>query len=179
MWIWPAIILSLLPLQGCLLDYFFAPKIAAGELPSDPAMESLRSSYITQCGRCHLLVSPNYFTRERPIDAFTDRYLAARLITRREADEVATFIRTLNAMPQASPMPKPTPLATPPMPEPEDSESPEASDLPEISPEPEAGASPRPRPSDTPAPSPTTDFSLPIEIPPDGPVGSAIPTQEP
>lgn len=89
------IILGCLSLSGCLLDYFFAPKIAAGELPSDPQSESLRSSYISHCGRCHLLINPIYFDRSRPIDRFVERYVASKLLTRQEADEAAAYIRFL------------------------------------------------------------------------------------
>lgn len=157
--IWPAIILSLLPLQGCLLDYFFAPKIAAGELPSDPAMESLRSTYISQCGRCHLLIAPRYFNSERPIESFTDRYVAAKLISRQEADEVATYIRTLRTLPVPVATPRPSPLPTPP----------EPTSLPTA--EPTAEPTPSASLDDTPAPSlaPTEPPGLPIEIPADAP----------
>ncbi len=99
-------LLSCLSLSGCLLDYFFAPKIAAGELPSDPQTESLRSSYISHCGRCHLLVNPIYFDRSRPIDRFVERYVSAKLLTRQEADEAAAYIRFLKQpIPTASPAP--------------------------------------------------------------------------
>ncbi|HEY9843805.1 MAG TPA: hypothetical protein V6D23_25255 [Candidatus Obscuribacterales bacterium] len=145
--------LSLLPLQGCLLDYFFAPKIAAGELPQDPAMESLRSAYITQCGRCHLLVAPRYYNRERPINKFTDRYFSAKIITQQEADEVATYIRALAARPlppTSSPTPEPDQASPLPVP----SDSPGASPSPATSPT--ASASPEPSGSPVVIPSPST-----------------------
>lgn len=106
-------------LQGCLLEYFFTPKISAGELPVDPQIETLRTAYISHCGRCHLLVAPRFFNREHPIDAFAARYVAARILTRREADDAAAYIRILAinaeqpaAPPTGSPLPI-DPAATP------------------------------------------------------------------
>lgn len=148
--IWLPALGLILSLQGCLLEYFFTPKISAGELPVDPQIEPLRTAYISHCGRCHLLIAPRYFNREHPIDAFAARYVAARILTRREADEAAAYIRILaanidqptprvsaTARPTVSPMPSTTPSATQspsPSPEASPNSSPENSPSPVISP---------------------------------------------
>lgn len=137
----------LMLLQGCLLEYFFTPKISAGELPVDPQIEPLRTAYISHCGRCHLLVAPRFFTREHPIDAFAARYVAARILTRREADDAAAYIRILAvnsdqpaATTPVSPLPI-SPAATPvPVPTPDPSPSPNPSLI--SSPSPVASPSP-------------------------------------
>lgn len=146
--IWIGISSCSLLLQGCLLDYFFAPKTSAGELPIDPQMESLRSAYISHCGRCHLLIAPRYFDRERPIDRYTERYVSLKILTRKEADDAAAYIRFLSARPltpspQPSPSSRPSPTTTP---GPTASPSPQASAILEIPLEADPTGSPSSRP---------------------------------
>lgn len=148
--IWLPALGLILSLQGCLLEYFFTPKISAGELPVDPQIEPLRTAYISHCGRCHLLIAPRYFNREHPIDAFAARYVAARILTRREADEAAAYIRILAAnidqpTPRVSATARPTASPTTsstPSPEPSPSPSPEVSS--ELSPNSSPENSPSP-----------------------------------
>ncbi|MGV3524816.1 MAG: hypothetical protein ACO1RX_11345 [Candidatus Sericytochromatia bacterium] len=89
--------LLLLGLQGCLLDYFFAPKIVESELPADTELMELRDQYVRSCNRCHLMVAPRYFDRDHPIDRYTRRYLDSKIINQREADQVAAYVRALAA----------------------------------------------------------------------------------
>lgn len=90
-------IASLCLLQGCLLDYFFAPKIALEALPFEPEAVELRDSYANNCGKCHLLIDPQYYDAEHPIERFTLRYRASKIINQREASQVETYIRSLAA----------------------------------------------------------------------------------
>lgn len=142
--IWLPALGLILSLQGCLLEYFFTPKISAGELPVDPQIEPLRTAYISHCGRCHLLIAPRYFNREHPIDAFAARYVAARILTRREADEAAAYIRILAANTD-QPTPRVSPTARP-------TASPTTSSTPSASPSPSPEISPNSSPENSPNP---------------------------
>ncbi len=86
---------SLCLLQSCLLDYFFAPKIAIEALPFEPETVGLKNSYVNTCGKCHLLIDPQYYDAEHPIERFTLRYRENKIINQREASQIETYIRTL------------------------------------------------------------------------------------
>ena len=84
-------------LQGCLLDYFFAPKIAIDQLPFEPETIELKNSYVNTCGKCHLVIDPQYYDSDHPIERFTQRYREGKIINQREASQIETYIRTLAA----------------------------------------------------------------------------------
>ncbi len=91
------IVVTCLVLQGCLLDFFFAPKIAPEDLPGSVELRELKSAYATHCGRCHVLVAPRFFDALHPIELYTRRYQLANVISESEQAEVEAYLRALIA----------------------------------------------------------------------------------
>lgn len=88
-------------LQGCLLDFFFAPKITEAELPGTVELNELKAAYAQHCSRCHILIAPRYFDAERPIERYTGRYRDANIISDFEQAQVNAYLRALIAESQA------------------------------------------------------------------------------
>lgn len=84
-------------LQGCLIDFFFAPKTTEAELPGTVELNELKAAYAQHCSRCHLLIAPRYFDAERPIERYTGRYRDANIISDLEQAEVNAYLRALTA----------------------------------------------------------------------------------
>lgn len=92
-----AIGLCCLLLQGCLLNFFFAPKITEAELPGTVELNDLKAAYANNCGSCHILIAPRYFDANQPIERFTSRYRAANIISDVEQAQVNAYLRALIA----------------------------------------------------------------------------------
>lgn len=87
--------ISLLP--GCLLLFLLAPKTTPASLPGPDEIRPLKQVYVQHCGRCHALIDPVYFNPDRPIQHYTNRYIAQGLMHEREAQQVITYLQALAA----------------------------------------------------------------------------------
>lgn len=92
-----AIGLCCLMLQGCLLNFFFAPKTTEAQLPGTVELNDLKAAYANHCGSCHILIAPRYFDANQPIERFTGRYRAANIISDAEQAQVNAYLRALIA----------------------------------------------------------------------------------
>lgn len=95
------LLFCVLLLQGCLIDFFFAPKITEAELPGTVELNGLKAAYAQHCSRCHILIAPRYFDAERPIERYTGRYREANIISDLEQAEVNAYLRALRAESQS------------------------------------------------------------------------------
>lgn len=84
-------------LQGCLLNFFFAPKTTEAQLPGTVELNDLKAAYANHCGSCHILIAPRYFDANQPIERFTGRYRAANIISDAEQAQVNAYLRALIA----------------------------------------------------------------------------------
>jgi hypothetical protein len=91
--------LSTLLLSGCLITYFFAPKISKHDLPGGEALEPLKQAYIQHCSRCHLLIAPEFFRYNVTIEIVLLRYLQERVINEKEAQQVRDYILAITKDP--------------------------------------------------------------------------------
>jgi alkylhydroperoxidase family enzyme len=92
-----AVCLCCFSLQGCLLNFFFAPKTTEAELPGTIELNELKAAYANHCSSCHILIAPRYFDANQPIERFTGRYRAANIISDAEQAQVNAYIRALIA----------------------------------------------------------------------------------
>ncbi len=92
-----AVCLCCLSLQGCLLNFFFAPKTTEAELPGTVELNELKAAYANHCGSCHILIAPRYFDANQPIERFTGRYRQANIISDVEQAQVNAYMQALIA----------------------------------------------------------------------------------
>lgn len=85
-------------LNGCLLIYFFAPKIRSNHLPELEAYREGRQQYIRHCGRCHLLIDPVFFKQNITIEIILLRYVQQKVISEYEARQIRDYILALTAV---------------------------------------------------------------------------------
>lgn len=94
---WGLLLVTLLSLNSCLLLYFFAPKITKEALPGSSEIQSFKITYARVCGKCHLLIDPEYYRTNATIESLIERYREQKVITTDEGKDVSTYVNVVLA----------------------------------------------------------------------------------